>query len=137
MIKKVNLLILFLGVLILGFKGQVISSPTKAYVNVELPNASAPNNHLQVSTNLIVEDIDVVAKIRIKLGTTFGGGDLLTHTYINNSTDLIISNSINGTDEMITINLGNHPNSGTFYCEIILEDSFGNLSEPFNCQSNQ
>lgn len=154
MIKKVNTLILLLSLFSISIKAQTVPSPTEAYINMELLNPEtlpdevldtllnpmsilSATDTLKISVTMLLADTNVVNKIHIKLGTTSGGNDLLAQTFNYDDYNITLPQSFFREAEMITLGLGEYLNSGVFYCEIILEDSVGNTSVVFNCQSDQ
>ena len=153
MIKKINLFILFFSVMVFNMKAQTVPSPSEIYLNMELLNPQiipdevldtltnpmnllTVNDTLKISVSILLEDTNVVSKIHVKLGTTLGSNNLLEQAF-NYDANLTLPQSYFREEEMINIVLGEYINSGIFYCQIILEDVEGNLSEITSCQSDQ
>ena len=140
-------------VMSLGLQAQTVPSPSEVTINLEpvneivIPdevldtltdpmNLLSPTDPLNLSVSMLLADTNTVAKIHVKLGTTLGGNDLLENTY---TFDVTPSGSLSYFREGIMMNLGmgEHLNTGVFYCEIKLEDSTGNFSEIITSQSDQ
>jgi hypothetical protein len=154
MIKKILISLVFVNILTVGIMAQTVPSPAESYINLEVINPEtltdevldtltdpmstlSANDTLLISVTMLLEDTNVVSKIHIKLGTTVGGAELLEQTFNYDDINLTSPQSYLREEEMVSIGLGEFINSGIFYCEIILEDSLGNLSEITNCQSDQ
>ncbi|PCI97034.1 MAG: hypothetical protein COB15_08705 [Flavobacteriales bacterium] len=140
--------------MIIGINAQTVPSPTELTINLEplndivipdevLDTLTDPMNLLSstdpliLSVSMLLADTNTVAKIHVKLGTTSGSGDLLTTTFTFDNTAPGGDLSYFREEEMMTLGMGTHLNVGVFYCEIVLEDSVGNLSIAENSQSNQ
>ena len=143
-----------LGLIVtLGLQAQTVPSPSEVTINlepvneIEIPdevldtltdpmNLLSPTDPLNLSVSMLLADTNTVAKIHVKLGTTLGGNDLLENTYTFDATP---SGNLSYFREGIMMNLGmgEHLNSGVFYCEIKLEDATGNFSEIITSQSDQ
>ena len=154
MIKKILIMAALINAIMFEIKAQTVPSPTEAYVNLELINPTvipdevldtltnpmnivSANDTLKISVSMLLEDTNVLNKIRIKLGTTLGGNDLLEQVFIFDDGNLTLPQIYFREAEMVTIGLGEYLNAGIFYCEIVLEDVEQNLSEIINCNSNQ
>ncbi len=154
MVKRIYILFLLLSIITINIKAQTVPSPSEAYINLELVNPETipaevldtlldpmnlltSSDTLQISTTIILVDTNVVSKIHIKLGSTIGANDLLAQTFNYDGTNLIAPQSYFREADMLIIRFGEFINSSVFYCEIILEDDLGNLSEITNCQSDQ
>lgn len=136
-------------IMTMGLQGQTISSPRKLTINVE-PLKSiqvldplkgpmgllTPSDTLRLSVSVLLVDTNNLSKIHVKLGTTLGGNELLENTY---TYDLTSAGSLSyfRDRELMTLGMGNHLNSGIFYCEIKLEDNAGHFSTPVKSQSDQ
>jgi len=97
MIKKISLFVLILSS-IFTLKSQTIQAPIETYMNLELvstvmvsdsvlqntfdPMATlSPSDTFLVSVSMIVPDTNVINKIHIKLGSTFGASDLVDQQF--------------------------------------------------------
>ncbi len=153
MVKKILIMAALINAIMFEIKAQTVPSPSEAYLNMELINSTvipdevldtltnpmnivASTDVLKISLSMLLVDTNVVNKIHIKLGTTSGGTDLLEQTF-NYDTNLILPQSYFREEEMVSIVFGEYINSSVFYCQIILEDIAGNLSEIINCNSGQ
>ena len=138
--------------MIIGINAQTVPSPTELTINLEPVNEMVipdevldtltdpmyllgPSDPLTLSVSMLLADTNTVAKIHVKLGTTLGGNDLLENTYTYDATPTGNLTYFRES-EMMTLGMGEHLNSGVFYCEIKLEDSAGNFSEIITTQSN-
>ncbi len=152
MTKKISFFLLFLitGVYL---NGQTVQAPTDAYLNLELVSAVvvsdslltttfdpmalvSPTDTMLVSVSMIVPDTNLIHKIHIKLGSSFGSNDLIDQQF-DYDVDLSAPQMYLREADMIKICFGEYLNSNVFYCEIKLEDHSGNISTITNCQSNQ
>ena len=152
--KKTLSTIVFGLIVTMGLQAQTVPYPREVNINIEplrpvqilgdvlldsLTNPMSlltPNDTLLLSLSILLVDTSTISKIHVKLGTTLGGDELLTNTYTYDGTPAG-SLTYFRDQELMTLGMGTHLNSGIFYCEIKLEDSVGNFSALIQSQTQQ
>ncbi|MCF8457025.1 MAG: hypothetical protein K9H62_13935 [Bacteroidales bacterium] len=101
------------------------------------PNFEPMGTCDSINVFLIVQlcDTSNVSSLHVKLGTSLGQGNKLTHIFYFDAIPSQTSLGYSREGNKVRLHLGSYPSNQEYFSELQLEDQSGVLSLPFQCHS--
>lgn len=111
---------------------KVVESPQNELSVADLLNGTIPTSiQYELFVAVRIADMNPVAKVRVKVGSTQGAADLANIVVdFANIAALPANASLKVEDNTLLLSLGHYTGNGTHFTQVVLENAQGQLSVP-------